>query len=400
VTDHRRHVAAAEFRSRAAAVAAGARARGLDAVLVWSRGGGALDACGPVLWLTNYYNPWGAVPDSRCWSGQSTCAALVTADGGCTLVTNVPRGEWAGSLVVCDDATDDPFMHRSAATALRTSGHAGGRVGLAGRVHLSVHLHDLLRAELPDVEWVDADDVLVEAMRPKSAAEHDLIRGAGRAADATMVAMLQAAVPGATERDVARAGFDAGLAHDAVPFLVALATGPAEDRYAPSTLPTWSSRTLEAGDIWHLDLGGSYGGYVFDVARTTVVGGAPRPEQEAMMEAAIATVEAVLERIEPGRPIGEAVAHGHRVRAAHAPDLPPPGRHDYPHLGHTLGCGFGDIWLYEDERRPFERGMYVAVEAVVPRAGNGFAMFEQNVLVGHDAVELLTTAPTRPWTTG
>jgi hypothetical protein len=166
---------------------------------------------------------------------------------------------------------------------------------------------------------VDADDVLVEAMRPKSAAEHDLIRGAGRAADATMVAMLQAAVPGATERDVARAGFDAGLAHDAVPFLVALATGPAEDRYAPSTLPTWSSRTLEAGDIWHLDLGGSYGGYVFDVARTTVVGGAPRPEQEAMMEAAIATVEAVLERIEPGRPIGEAVAHGHRVRAAHAP---------------------------------------------------------------------------------
>ena len=398
--DHRRHVGAEEFRSRVEAVAAGARARGLDGVLVWSRGGGALDACGPVLWLTNYYNPWGAVPDSQCWSGQSTCAALVTAGGGCTLVTNVPRGEWAGSTVVCDDATDDPFMHVSAASAVRRAGLERGRVGLAGRVHLSVHLHDLLVAELAGVEWADADDVLVEAMRPKSAAEHDLIRAAGRAADATMAAMLDATVPGATERDVARAGFEAGIAHDTVPFLVALATGPAEDRYAPSTLPTWSSRRLDHGDLWHLDLAGSYGGYLYDVARTTVVGGEPAPEQEAMMEAAIATVEAVLARIEPGRPIGDAVAHGHRIRRELAPYLPPPTRHDYPHLGHTLGCGFGDLWLYEDERRPFERDMYVAVEAVVARAGHGFAMFEQNVLVRPDGVELVTNGPTRPWRAG
>jgi hypothetical protein len=44
--------------------------------------------------------------------------------------------------------------------------------------------------------------------------------------------------------------------------------------------------------------------------------------------------------------------------------------------------------------------MYVAVEAVVARDGIGFAMFEQNLLVGDDEAEIVTQSPERPWQSG
>ena len=397
--DPRKAVSREEFRRRVGTVAAAIRGEGLEGLLVWSRGAGGYDQCGPVVWLTNFYNPWGAVPDSSWWSGQGYTAALITPDSQCALVTNIPRHEWDRSLVVCDQFTDEPFLHLGVATLIRERGLEHGRIGIAGRANVSLHLHELVTAAVPDATLVACDEVIEAAMRPKSAVEQTVIREAGRAADATMTAMLAASTPGATERSVAQAGFTAAIEHGSMPFLVALGTGPAEDRYAPSTLPTWSTRELATGDLWHLDLGGMFGGYIFDFARTTVIGGNPTPDQEAMIDASIATVEAVIARIEPGRPIGDAVAHGLAVRREQAPYQPSPSKHDYPHLGHTIGLGFGDIWLSEDERRPFEPGMYVAVEAVVAREGIGFAMFEQNLLVGQNTVEIVTQSPERPWRT-
>jgi|SRR5579862_611511 len=395
--DPRTAISPEEFRRRIRHVADAIRGAGLDGLLVWSRGAGGYDQCGPVLWLTNFYNPWGAVPDSPWWSGQGYAAALVTADGQCALVTNIPSHEWEQSVVVCDEFTDEPFLHLGVATLVHKLGVEHGRIGVAGRSNVSVHVHELVQAALPHATLVACDELMADAMRPKSVTEQTVIRETGRAADITMTAMLAASTPGASEREIAGAGFKAAIESGAVPFLVALGTGPAEDRYAPSTLPTWSTRRLADGDLWHLDLGGTFGGYIYDFARTTVVGGKPTPHQEAMIDASIATVEAVIDRIEPGRPIGEAVAHGLAVRRDTAPYQPPASKHDYPHLGHTIGLGFGDIWLSEHEQRPFEAGMYVAVEAVVARDGVGYSMFEQNLLVGNDTVEIVTRSPTRPW---
>ncbi len=386
-----------EHRARVQTVAAGVRARGLDAVLAWSRGGATLDSAADVLWLTGFYNPWLAVPDSQCWSGQSHCAALITAAGECVLITNIPGNEWREGGIVADEVLDEPFIDLGATQAIRSRGLERARVGLAGRTVLTLALHDRLRAELPDVKFVPCDEVLIEARRPKSPAEVEAIRETGRVGALTMEAMLAASQPGAREVDVAIASYAATIGAGGVPYSMSLATGPDEDRLCPMTLPTWSDRTLQEGDLWHCDLTGIVGGYLFDFARTTVVGGSPTDEQLEMIEAAIATVEAVIERIEPGRPIGESVRHGHAVQRRLTPFSPPVGKHDYQHLGHTLGLGFGDIWLYDNEQRPFEEHMYVAVEVVVARPGGGFAMFEQNLIVGEDGPEVVTECRTRPW---
>lgn len=397
--DVRAAIAPAEFRARVADVSRRARERGLDAVLAWSRGGGTVDRVADVLWLTNFVNPWLGVPDSPRWSGQSYAAALVTAEGECVLVTNLPFGEWEHAPVVCDASTDDPFIHRGAAAAVAERGLGRGRIGLAGRDALSVALFELVRASLPEARLEPADDLLAEARLVKSPAEQAVVRHVGRVADATMQAMLDAAVPGARECDAALVSLETLAAQGGTPYAFALASGPHAGVYAPSTLPGWSDRVLEPGDLWHVDLAGSVGGYLFDFARSTVVGGEPTAAQEELAEAAIAAVETVIGEIEPGRPVGDAVAAGRRVLRARNTRAAPTTKHDYPHLGHTIGLGFENVWLYEEERRPFEAGWYVAVEAVATDPALGFAMFEQNLLVGESGAELVTRCETRPWLT-
>ena len=166
--DPRNAVSREEFRRRVDTVATAIRGEGLEGLLVWSRGAGGYDQCGPVVWLTNFYNPWGAVPDSSWWSGQGYAAALITPDSHCALVTNIPPHEWDQSLVVCDQFTDEPFLHLGVATLIRERGLEHGRIGIAGRANVSLHLHELVSDAVPHATLVACDEVIEAAMRPKS----------------------------------------------------------------------------------------------------------------------------------------------------------------------------------------------------------------------------------------
>ena len=361
-------------------------------------GRGTLERHQEVLWLTNFYNPWCAVTDSDYWSGQAYCAALVTAAGECVLITNIPHDEWRDVPVVCDDHTDDPFIHESAASALRSRGLERGRVALGGRAALAVDLHARLVEAVPEVVWTAGDDLVAGLMEVKSDAELEIVRAAGRVADLQMTAMLDAIAPGATEQEVALAGVAACVEAGGMPYATLMASGPAERRLSPESLPSWSRRPLAEGDLWRVDLVGAYQGYMFDFARSTVVG-RPTTEQVGLIESAIGVVDRVLEVIEPGRPIAEAARVGHRAVARLAPGASPRRRHDYPHFGHTIGPGWGGIWLCEQEPGSFVDGMVFAVEVVIDDPGLGAPMFEQNVIVRGHGVELITNCPTRPWLT-
>src|SRR5262249_20174272 len=212
-----------------------------------------------------------------------------------------------------------------------------------------------------------------------------------------MSVLLEAAVEGATEREIVAAAHACAVSAGGLVYSIRLPQDPSGGSDAPRGLPAWSARRLERGQLWRPDLVGSYAGYLFDFVRTTVVGGSPTDEQAQLIEAAIATVEAFIDKIEVGRPIGDAVAYSQQVRARAAPFAVAPGKYDYPHVGHSLGLGYEDLWLYESEQRLFESGMYLAVETAVARTETDYAMFEQNLLVTDNGVELVTHSPTRPW---
>lgn len=389
-------IAAEELRERVRQVASEVAGRGLDAIMVWSRGGNTLERHGEVLWLTNFYNAALAVTDSDCWSGQAWCAVLVTAAGETVLITNIPRAEWEHQSVICDDWTDDPFLQDSAAEALRRHGLERGRVAVAGRSALSVDLWERLCGALPEVRWSAADDLVSALGEFKSPAELAIVRRGGDVADAQMEATLEAMRPDGSELTALAAGGRACMLAGGVSYGVFLASGPRESRLSPASLPAAIDRTLHAGHLWRVDLIGSFKGYLHDFARSTVIGG-PDALQEEVLEAPIAVVESVIAAIEPGRPVADAYRAGQRTLARVAPWAEPPGRHDFPHFGHTLGLGWGGWWLTARETRPFAANMVFAVEAVVAHPSVGAPMFEQNIIVGEDRVELLTRCPTRPW---
>jgi Xaa-Pro aminopeptidase len=394
-------IPAEEFELRARRVAELAAEQGLDAVLAWSRGGGTVDRCANALYLANYYNPWPNVTDlPPMWTGQGNAGVLITREAERVLITNVAEEEWRASDVHCDGFVDDPKIHLGAARALAERGLDRGRVGLATGDSMSAGLHQALMGATPDVQWAPADDLIMQLRRVKSAAEMDVIRAAGRAGAAMMDAMLAGVVPGNSEGDVHRAGWAAALEHGAVPYDTPGSSGPSAGLFGPSTLPSWSDRSLEDGDLWHTDMYGLWQGYLFDFSRSKVAGRASDVQLE-ILEASVAIVEEILDAIRPGTTFADAHGVGMEASARHAGGRPRRAarseKHAYSHFGHTLGLGWEDLWIYEAEQTPFEPGMHVAVETSVAHPEAGFAMFEQNVLVVDGGCELTSCCESRPW---
>lgn len=394
-------IPAIEFEQRARRVAELGAEWGLDAVLAWARCGGTVDRYANVLYLANYYNPWPNVVDfPPMWSGQGNAGVLVTREGERVLVTNVAEAEWRAHEVRCDSFVDDPHIHCGVARALSDRGLQRARIGLAAAESMSVGLHRLLLDATPEVRWQPADELLLRARRIKSPGEMALIREAVAAGDEMMEAMLVSVVPGNREGDVHRAGWTAALEHGALPYDTPGSSGPLAGVFAPSALPSWSERRLEDGDLWHTDMYGVKGGYLFDFSRSTVAG-TPSPAQVEVMEACVSVVEQIIDAIRPGATFSEV----HAVGLAAAAGLPrhlagKPGEddsHAYPHFGHTIGLGWEDLWVWAGEHTAFQPGMHVAVETSVGHPDVGFAMFEQNLLVVEGGIELTSLCTPRPW---
>lgn len=386
-----------EFQARAKHVANLARERGLDGVLVWSRGGGTVDRFANVLYLTNYYNSWpGVLDEPRMWTGQGNAGALVTADGERVLITNVPEEEWRDSYVHCEDFVDEPRIDRGLALALDRAGLSSARLGLVGADSLAVGLYDYLMAATPNIRWEPADEILEQARRIKSSAEMAVIRKAVSVGDAVMTAMLRAVRAGATELQVHAAGLRAGLERGLAPYDIPGASGAAPSFFAPSSLPSWSERTLDEGDLWRADMYGFWHGYMFDFSRSTVAG-RPSDAQLEVLEAATGVVEDIVDAIGPGVTFAEAHAAGEVATRRHASWLSRDGKHDFPHYGHTIGLGWENLWIAPFEGQTFQPGMHVAVETTVGRPDTGFAMFEQNLLIVEGGVELTSRCEPRPW---
>jgi Xaa-Pro aminopeptidase len=148
---------------------------------------------------------------------------------------------------------------------------------------------------------------------------------------------------------------------------------------------------------------GVWQGYLFDFSRTTVAGD-PTPEQLELLEAPVTIVEEITDALRAGLTFAEAAAVGDEARRRVTGGRPQKGdgqeKHAYPHFGHTIGLGWENLWLYPGEHAPLEVGMHLAVETSVGRPGLGFAMFEQNLLVTDNGVELTSRCRPRPWLRG
>ena len=381
-----------EYHARWKRAQAVCRERGVDALVIWSRGGGTLDTSDDVVYLANHYAVFPYLNDLPGeWSGLSGTAVVLPADGEPTLCVDTPP--WRTTSVPMEDVRVSELLPDLVGKVLTERGLGGSRVGLvAGNALLLAPYRRLLEA-CPGVEFVPMDNAIDELRARKSAFEFGLLREVAEVGSAAMTAMMTtAARPGARESDAVKAAYDLVIDAGGAPYDAAVASGPHSDYFAYGQMPQWTTRELERGDIFHCDMyGAAVEGYRYDLSRTTFVGGRPSAAQEELLDGAIASIQAGIAALRPGVRASEVFRAVQDVLDARGIDV------GYPIHGHSFGLGWEGPWITPGQDTLIEAGMAIAVETMAGQKGVGSVKFEENVLVHPDRVELLTTTPAKPW---
>jgi len=389
-----------EHRERQDRARKAAAERGLRALVSFSRSGGVHDRIADALWLTGLATPQPFVPDlPGHWRAAGHVVVVVPVDGP---VTAVVESEELRSSAIADEVvvSSDVVAAGAAVVAGAVSRCEHARVGVLGADAVPfawwAALAELVRTACPDAALEAADDLGMGLRRIKSPAEQDLLRAAGRLGARAMTTALDAAVPGTSEAEVAAALIGCVVREGGAVYDVAVSSGPASVTLAPAGgaagAAAWTTRPLLAGDLLRIDAYGSVAGYLFDFARSVVVGGTASDEQLELIDALRESVLAGVQALRPGVPLTEVVRACEDALAgsAHA------RRHGIPanlmggFWGHGLGLGFEPPWVGPGSPEVVEPGWCLAIERRAAVIGLGGAQYEDDVLIGADGAELLT----------
>jgi Xaa-Pro aminopeptidase len=362
-------------------------------MLVWSRGATTQDQYADVYYLSNFYSHYPAVPDADGrWRAKGYAGLVVPIDGPVTLLTDL--ASFRDDLTYVDRVITDQDVVGAAIRALREDvALEGGPIGVLGSAALSWRWYLALVDAMGD-RFVGADDLGPELRLIKSPAEQVLLRAAGQVGVLGVEAVMEAAVPGATEAEVAAAGFAAVLAAGGMVYGISLSTGPYAHFYSQSQPAPFDSRyELRKGDMARVDFYGSVDGYLFDFGRARVVGRTPDEIEQQLLDVTRDSVRAGIAAVRPGATLGDvaraaddAFVGSEFVRSGKG--LAP----EFASWGHSLGLNWEAPYIDAESNVVIEPGMCLAVEKRVAVPGVGGATYEDNLLVTADGCEILTPA--------
>ncbi|MBN7807844.1 MULTISPECIES: M24 family metallopeptidase [Agrobacterium] len=380
-----------EYEDRWKRTQALARANGVEALVVWAKGGGTVDTANDVIYLANYSPVFPYAPDlPGGWSGLSHAAVIVPATGEPVLVTDTPVFR-RDVVAIKDVRAAEGFVPDMVVETLKSMGLANSKIGLVAGPWLVASIYRRLMEVGKDIGFVDMD-LAIESLRTrKSAFEFELLREAAEVGNLAMEAMMRTAtIVGKTEADAVAAAYDIAIRRGAAMIDAACASGPNTAFYAYGMAPQWTTRRMEAGDIFHCDMyGAAAEGYTFDFSRSVVAGGKWSSAQNEVYDGAIAAINAGVDACRAG------------VKASYLYDVVLNVLKDrdvycgYPLHGHSYGIGWESPWLVPGNETEIEAGMSIAIECMAGREDIGFVKFEHNVLVHAGRTELISTCPDR-----
>jgi len=286
--------------------------------------------------------------------------------------------------VVCDD-TEDPI--EVLARTVERNGWDRERIGVETDSHyLPVQRYEAIKTALPRATFLDFAGVLWELRLRKSAQEISYLGQAASIADRAMAEAVAAAGEGRSEREVAavasaafiRLGADSGR------------TGPITSGPRSGSMHgSLGSRRLASGDILHMELVPTVGGYSARLMRPTVIG-SPSKEQEQTARTLIEIQDQQISAMKPG-----AVARD-VDQICRAQVLAAGLRDTYDNFtGYTLGYYGGTYWA--PRTSDFTRAFLPSAEWVLEpgmcfhmyTAARGMA-FSESVLVTERGPQRLT----------
>jgi Xaa-Pro aminopeptidase len=285
----------------------------------------------------------------------------------------MPTVEYAGTSL---EAMTAAIAH------LRRLGPETLRIGVE-RAFLPADVEELLRREMPRAEIRDALFPLERLRAVKTPRELSLLREASEKVVESMLAVIASHGPGTSKHELAEAlkreEINRGLT-----FEYCLVTAGTSLNRAPSP------QRLSKGDIFSLDSGGNYHGYIGDLCRMGIMG-----EPDAELENLLGAVEEVqqaarkpiragalsreiyisagevLRRMPQANQV-EFVAHGMGLVTHEAPRLTDSGPIPYPAT---------------DADKPLQAGMVLSIETTLPHPRRGFIKLEDTLVVTKDGWE-------------
>jgi len=262
---------AAEYARRYAALRAKMREQNLDVVIApggpshWSFGGGMLWLSGHWEWHSNAV--YVVVP----LNGEPT---LVYGMGG----THIEAVRRETSAALSDVRSARGGHHGQVmAERIRELGLERGRIGLMELEprtgdYMPVNQYNELRAGLPDAEIVFTKGFLHELLSVHSEEELDCIRKAGKLCENAMRALVERAVPGATDNDLRGAAAAAIVEGGGdIDFLI-IGSTPMDNPALIFGNPRPSGRVLKKGDMINMELAAGYRGYTAQIGSPVTLG--------------------------------------------------------------------------------------------------------------------------------
>ena len=259
----------------------------------------------------------------------------------------------------------------------------GLRVGIeAGAVPAGIVAG--LRVDRPHLELVDLDPILRSLRRSKDPDEIALLRRSMKAGDVAHAKALEAIRPGMTEQDAFRIIQEAAVREAGEPVVVYGDFVSGSRTGSIGGPPT--SRTIERGDLFLLDLSVVVQGYRGDFANTFAIGSRATPWQRERFETCLGALSEGEAMLKPGTPCREvdAAVRGHFAKLGLASQFP-------SHSGLGLGLGHPEPpYLVRDSDEVLEVGDVVALEPGLYLAGEAGMRFERNYLITFYGFEMLS----------
>jgi Xaa-Pro dipeptidase len=250
---------------------------------------------------------------------------------------------------------------------------------------VTVRVFEALQDALPGDPFADVTPIVTELRMRKSQAELALLERAAAILDECLTQVPALLRPGRSEAEIAFAldGLVRTNGAEGTPFDTIVLSGP--NAALPHGRP--GERELRAGDLVIVDVGAVHAGYCADVTRTFTIG---EPDEQAQEIYGIvrAAQEAAREAVRPG-------GRCHDVDAAARSIIETAGfGQSFIHrTGHGVGLEVHEPpSLVAGEERVLEPGMVVTVEPGIYLPGVGGVRIEDDVAVGSDGPDVLTTA--------
>ncbi len=240
------------------------------------------------------------------------------------------------------------------------------------------------------IETVDAMPVMLEARAVKTEDEINCLKMAVVITEAAWYALYEALKPGVRDRDLVAVANEALYRAGAESVWGVLVS---------SGVPgTGTDKIIQVGDVVTTDfVRVTYMGYNTCYYRNIIVGRKPTPKEEDMHKKSYDRMNEVIESIKPGVSTADVARHWITADERGYPSEEYVWCED---LGHGLG-----LWLYEypiinrlwslDHPMTIEKGMTLAVEAMVTDPEVGRTKLEEMVVITDKGPEIITRMPAK-----